>query len=238
MPLWHLRSTITNDLTALGIKEKAQNAAAPGQQAAGPSNLNLDESLKGLGKVVRAKDQVSDDEDVADEDVKPGAAEGTEADCKTTVSPSISIFTAITVKKKRQKQQLISLLLRLRPILRVVGSISRAVHTAHTAIGRVLRIGRFRRRQKAEYRVSRFSERAQQAVEIGGGRRRGRCGTKTGQGRTSRRWLGPRAEAGEWRPPSHEWRGKPGGGRWGCVGRGRPHRLWSVLLFFSPGNIL
>ncbi|KAN0121598.1 TFIIE alpha subunit domain containing protein [Russula decolorans] len=80
MPLWHLRSTITNDLTALGIKEKAQNAAAPDQQAAGPSNLNLDESLIGLGKVVRAKDQVAAAEDVVDEDVKPGAAEGTEVD--------------------------------------------------------------------------------------------------------------------------------------------------------------
>ena len=87
MPLWHLRSTITNDLTALGIKEKAQNAAAPDQQAAGPSNLNLDESLIGLGKVVpRAKDQVAAVEDVVDEDVKPGAAEGTEADCKTCFS--------------------------------------------------------------------------------------------------------------------------------------------------------
>jgi len=80
MPLWHLRSTITNDLTALGIKEKDQNAAAPAQQAAGPSNLNLDESLKGLGKVVRAKDQVAVAEEEVDEDVKPGAAEGTEAD--------------------------------------------------------------------------------------------------------------------------------------------------------------
>lgn len=84
MPLWHLRSTITNDLTALGIKENAQNAA-PDQQVAGPSNL--DESLKGLGKVGRAKDQVAAAEEVADEDVKPGTAEGTEADCKTIPQP-------------------------------------------------------------------------------------------------------------------------------------------------------
>jgi transcription initiation factor TFIIE subunit alpha len=83
MPLWHLRSTITNDLTALGIKEKAQNAAAPDQQAAGPSSLNLDESLIGLGKVGRAKDQVAAAEDVEDEDVKPGAADGADVDCKT-----------------------------------------------------------------------------------------------------------------------------------------------------------
>jgi transcription initiation factor TFIIE subunit alpha len=85
MPLWHLRSTITNDLTALGIKENAQNATAPDQQVAGPSNL--DDSLKGLGKVVRAKDQVAADEDEVDEEVKPGAAEGTEADCKTVPPP-------------------------------------------------------------------------------------------------------------------------------------------------------
>jgi transcription initiation factor TFIIE subunit alpha len=89
MPLWHLRSTITNDLTALGIKEKVQNAAAPDQPVAGPSNLNLDESLKGLGKVVRTKDQVAAAEDVVDEDVKPGAAEGTEADCKTVALPFV-----------------------------------------------------------------------------------------------------------------------------------------------------
>jgi len=69
MPLWHLRSTITDDLTALGIME---NAAA---QVAGPSNL--DESLKGLGKVVRSssRDHI-DDEDEADEDAKPGQTEG------------------------------------------------------------------------------------------------------------------------------------------------------------------
>lgn len=78
MPLWHLRSTITDDLTALGIMENAQNAAA---HVPGPSNL--DESLKGLGKVVpsSSKDPITV-EDEEDEDAKPGATEGTEADCK------------------------------------------------------------------------------------------------------------------------------------------------------------
>ena len=78
MPLWHLRSTITDDLTALGIMENAQNAAA---HVPGPSNL--DESLKGLGKVVpsSSKDPITI-EDEEDEDAKPGAAEGNEADCK------------------------------------------------------------------------------------------------------------------------------------------------------------
>jgi transcription initiation factor TFIIE subunit alpha len=80
MPLWHLRSTITDDLTALGIKENAQNAAA---QVAGPSNL--DESLKGLGKVVVRPSSPTDDisAEEADEDVRPGVTEGgNEADCK------------------------------------------------------------------------------------------------------------------------------------------------------------
>ena len=89
MPLWHLRSTITDDLTALGIMENAQNAAA---QVAGPSNL--DESLKGLGKVVRSssKDQIGDEDD-ADEDAKPGPTEGNnEADCKRMPSPLFPIL--------------------------------------------------------------------------------------------------------------------------------------------------
>jgi len=153
MPLWHLRSTITNDLTALGIKENAQNAAAAAQQAAGPSSLNLDESLKGLGKVGRAKDQVTSAEDeVDDEDVKPGVAESNEADCKPVPQPPVSCPVC--------SQPLINpLLSRLRSVLRVFGSLSRTIDTTHAA-RRVLRIGRFRRRQETEYRVSRLSERA------------------------------------------------------------------------------
>ena len=136
MPSWHLRSTITNDLTALGIKEKAQNAA-PDQQVAGPSNHNLDESLIGLGKVVRAKDQAGAAEDVVDEDVKPGAVEGTEADCKPFRSPIYNRYKSHP------------LLIRLRPILRVVSGFSRAIHTAHATTiiddGRVLLRGIGRR---------------------------------------------------------------------------------------------
>jgi transcription initiation factor TFIIE subunit alpha len=90
MPLWHLRSTITDDLTALGIMENAQNAAA---QVAGPSSL--DESLKGLGKVVRSssKDQIgAEDEDEADEEAKPGATEGNEVDCKLHAAPLFPVL--------------------------------------------------------------------------------------------------------------------------------------------------
>jgi transcription initiation factor TFIIE subunit alpha len=155
MPLWHLRSTITNDLTALGIKEKAQNAAAA-QQVAGPSNLNLDESLKGLGKVGRAKDQVTTPEDAVDEDVKPGVtAEGNEVDCKF-VPPSFLYAT-----RKKLTPLFFSLLppihSRLRSVLCVSSSFDGSIDTTHT-IGRVLRIRRFRRRPEIEYRVSRSSK--------------------------------------------------------------------------------
>jgi transcription initiation factor TFIIE subunit alpha len=78
MPAWHLKSTISGDLTALGIKENAQSAAA---QAANPGNL--DESLKGLGRVVRPsslKAQVTAEE--VDAGAKPDAKESSEADCE------------------------------------------------------------------------------------------------------------------------------------------------------------
>ncbi|KAI0305088.1 TFIIE alpha subunit-domain-containing protein [Russula brevipes] len=77
MPAWHLKSTISGDLTALGIKENAQIAAAATQV---PSTSNLDESLKGLGKVVRPsplKNEVAGEAAAADEeDVKPDVKEG------------------------------------------------------------------------------------------------------------------------------------------------------------------
>jgi transcription initiation factor TFIIE subunit alpha len=83
MPLWHLRSTITDDLTALGIMENAQIAAT---QVAGPSNL--DESLKGLGKVVARPSALNDlinvdEEEEEDEDAKQDGTEGNEVDCKS-----------------------------------------------------------------------------------------------------------------------------------------------------------
>ena len=80
MPAWHLKSTISGDLTALGIKENAQN---PDTQAPGQGSMDLDESLKGLGRVVRPsplKTQIGLDED-EDEDVKPDVKASNEADC-------------------------------------------------------------------------------------------------------------------------------------------------------------
>ena len=81
MPAWHLKSTISGDLTALGIKENAQN---PATQAPGQGSVDLDESLKGLGRVVRPsplKTQIGLDED-EDEDVKPDVKASNEADCE------------------------------------------------------------------------------------------------------------------------------------------------------------
>jgi transcription initiation factor TFIIE subunit alpha len=80
MPAWHLKSTISGDLTALGIKENAQNPAA---QVPGQASVDLDESLKGLGRVVRPsplKGQIDLEED-EDEDVKPDVKASNEADC-------------------------------------------------------------------------------------------------------------------------------------------------------------
>jgi hypothetical protein len=114
--------------------------------------------------------------------------------------------------------------LRLRPVLRVFGSFCRAVDATHAA-GRVLRSGRLRRRQETEHRVSRRSERAQQAVEVCRGRRRG--GTETGE---SRGRMGSTGHTGEWRA-FHEWHGKLGGGCRGYVDR-RPDGLRSVLSLF------
>jgi transcription initiation factor TFIIE subunit alpha len=79
MPAWHLKSTISGDLTALGIKENAQSAA-PSQVV---SPTSLDESLKGLGVVRTASlnAQVTAEE-VDDDDDKPDDKEGNEADCE------------------------------------------------------------------------------------------------------------------------------------------------------------
>lgn len=213
MPLWHLRSTITDDLTALGIKENAQIAA---NQVAGPSNL--DESLKGLGKVVARpsslNDHISvDEEEEADEDAKQGGTEGNEADCK---SKGVQCFA--------KTHQLPLPFLRLRPVLRVFGSFGRAVDATHAA-GRVLRFGRLRGGQEAEHRVSRRSQRAQQAVEVGRERRQG--GTETGEGRGR---MGSTGRTGEWRA-FDEWHGKLGGECGGFANR-RPDGLRCVLSLF------
>lgn len=49
LPAWHLKSTITGDLTALGVKENARDATIVGVGGAG--QLSNDDILKGLGVV-------------------------------------------------------------------------------------------------------------------------------------------------------------------------------------------
>jgi hypothetical protein len=93
MPAWHLKSTISGDLTALGIKENAQSAAAA--QVVSPTSL--DESLKGLGKVVRTASLETRGaaEGVDDDDPRPDAKEGNEADCKSYISYPLPYHTKL-----------------------------------------------------------------------------------------------------------------------------------------------
>ena len=71
LPAWHLQSTISGDLTALGIQENARTMVAQ------PSLPSDDESLKGLG-VVGASRLPQVIQPV--EDIKPEI--NTEADCE------------------------------------------------------------------------------------------------------------------------------------------------------------
>jgi len=83
MPAWHLKSTISGDLTALGIKENAQNPAVAAQvPPGGQGNVDLDESLKGLGRVVRPSPLKAEVDLEEDEDVKPDVKTSNEADCE------------------------------------------------------------------------------------------------------------------------------------------------------------
>lgn len=73
LPAWHLKSTISGDLTALGIRENArveQQAEADGNRL--PSSN--DAILRGL---IRVEEPVRS----AYEDVKPVVAQVNEADC-------------------------------------------------------------------------------------------------------------------------------------------------------------
>lgn len=82
MPAWHLASTVSGDMTALGVKE-AQRAAA---KAAQLQASNLDETLKGLGTV--GSSSAGETKPVVNvitgeaEDVKPVI--NPESDCKPT----------------------------------------------------------------------------------------------------------------------------------------------------------
>ena len=82
LPAWHLKSTITGDLTALGVKENARDAAIVGVGGAG--QLSNDDILKGLGVVggsSRSNGQTMHSQSRGNmEDIKPTI--NVEADCK------------------------------------------------------------------------------------------------------------------------------------------------------------
>jgi transcription initiation factor TFIIE subunit alpha len=74
MPAWHLKSTISGELTALGVKENAAAAAAAAAMAAGQGSVNAessnDELLRGLGTVGSSRPETAVVE-TTEEDVKP-----------------------------------------------------------------------------------------------------------------------------------------------------------------------
>lgn len=74
LPAWHLKSTISGDLTALGIRE---NARAEQQAEVDANKLpsSNDAILRGLGKVEQPPMRV------INEDVKPAVNQVNESDC-------------------------------------------------------------------------------------------------------------------------------------------------------------
>jgi transcription initiation factor TFIIE subunit alpha len=77
LPAWHLKSTISGHLTALGVKETARNAAAAGSGTNGVVNSFNDEILRGLGTVGSARSETVVETVV--EEVKPVV--NADADC-------------------------------------------------------------------------------------------------------------------------------------------------------------
>ncbi|ETW77930.1 hypothetical protein HETIRDRAFT_126621 [Heterobasidion irregulare TC 32-1] len=84
MPSWHLKSTITGDLTALGVKENALQvgSAVNGALVNGHEANGFDESLKGLGRVGGSLNlsAIQPSVDMAVEDVKPDVKQIHEVD--------------------------------------------------------------------------------------------------------------------------------------------------------------
>lgn len=135
MPSWHMQSTITGDLTALGIKER--------QRIEGLSNGNpiilgpdgYDESLKGLGKVGSTGGTTNglnggmqmnggDGINLKVEDAKPDLDSNPEADCTFSYSlriPSIMCCTDHDVSATR-----------LRPVLRLSCRVGCSISIADT----------------------------------------------------------------------------------------------------------
>ena len=66
LPTWHMKSTITGDLTALGVKE---NARIGGNAAEGSVITPNDEMLRGLGTVGLSR--MESVVEIVEEEVKP-----------------------------------------------------------------------------------------------------------------------------------------------------------------------
>lgn len=73
LPAWHLKSTISGDLTALGIKENARAEEAASSMAAATLPNSNDTILKGLGQK---------GSNMPSKDVKPNVTESQESDCE------------------------------------------------------------------------------------------------------------------------------------------------------------
>lgn len=82
LPAWHLKSTISGDLTALGVKESARVDGGPGEGLPGASGSN-DDILRGLGVAGGARPAMT--VSAVAEDVKPVINH--EADCKCPLVP-------------------------------------------------------------------------------------------------------------------------------------------------------
>ena len=81
LPLWHLQSTISGDLTALGIKESARAEAAAAVDANRLPSSN-DAILRGLGGGAANGAPPPPPQMNGGEDVKPNVAQTAEADCE------------------------------------------------------------------------------------------------------------------------------------------------------------
>jgi transcription initiation factor TFIIE subunit alpha len=76
LPAWHLQSTISGDLTALGVKEQAKAAIVEAQRAAAAS-AGSDDALRGLGTISGRMSEVKMESMLSmPEDVKPTTSVG------------------------------------------------------------------------------------------------------------------------------------------------------------------